>query len=402
MSRKLNLALVGAGRRGRGAHLPAILKLADVYNLVAICDADEEALQEIAAKQRVRKHDVRTYTSVRDLVDREDLDVADVCVPVDAHHAICCFLADAGVNIIVETSIAPTLPLADMMIEAARRNNIKFEVAENYHRVPIERFKTAIIESGVIGEVSRIYRVFYEGGAHGMSMLRLRAGAPPKSILGISHTTPVIPITDRMKRHHTEDRWNLAYLDFTNDTSALMVYSNVIHARSLGRGQGGVSQIDGTAGTIVGDAIHVVPPDQLQNSARGVPHEPRRITKSVDGEAVLQRIEVTLPDQTIGWHNPYTDLGVTERQVAVADELMSIAQAVLEDKEPTYGGAAARLDMEMNLAMLESGLRDRETITFPLPKNTAVEQQTHQRFEEVYGIHPQNIEQLIDTFYPRR
>jgi len=397
MAKKLNLALIGAGRRGRGAHLPVILKLADVYNFVAVCDADEQTLQEIAAE-----HNVRTYTNVRDLVEQEDIDVADVCVPVDAHHAICCFLADAGINIIVETSIAPTLALADMMIEAAGRNKVKLEVAENYHRAPAERFKTAVIESGIIGQVSRIYRIFYEGGAHGMSMLRLRAGAPPKSILGISHTTPVIPITDRMKRHHTDDRWSLAYLDFENNTSALMVYSNVIHARSLGRGQSGVSQIDGTAGTIVGDAIHIVPADQLDSGARGVPHEPRRITKQVNGEEILQRLEVTLPDQTIGWDNPYADLGVTERQVAVADELMSIANAVLEDKEPTYGAAEARLDMEMNLAMRESGLRDREVITFPLAKDSAIEQQTHERFEKEYGVRPEDVDKLIDVFYPRR
>ncbi len=397
MSKKLNLALIGAGRRGSGAHLPVILKLSDVYHLVAVCDADQETLEVIRTE-----HNVRTYSSIRDLVDQEALDVADVCLPEDAHHAACCFLAEAGINIIVETTIAPTLSLADMMIEAAQRHQVKLEVAENYHRTPMERFKTALIEAGVIGDVSRIYRVFYEGGAHGMSMLRLRAGAAPQSILGISHTTPVVPVTDRMKRHHTEDRWHLAYLDFVNNTSALMVYSNVIHARSLGRGQGGVSQIDGMAGTIVGDAIHIVPADQLHNSAPGVLHEPRRITKTVNGEEVLQRIEVDLPDQTIGWDNPYVDLGVTERQVAVADELMSIANAVLTDQEPSYGAAEARLDLEMNLAMLESGLRDRETITFPLFPNTDIEQQVHQKFEETYGVHPQDIDALLDLFYPRR
>ena len=31
---KLNIALIGAGRRGGNAHLPVIAKLKDVYNLV--------------------------------------------------------------------------------------------------------------------------------------------------------------------------------------------------------------------------------------------------------------------------------------------------------------------------------------------------------------------------------
>ena len=48
---KLNIALVGAGRRGAGAHLPVIAKLKDVYNLVAICDIDEEAATRL--RQRI-------------------------------------------------------------------------------------------------------------------------------------------------------------------------------------------------------------------------------------------------------------------------------------------------------------------------------------------------------------
>lgn len=397
MQRKLNLALVGAGRRGRGAHLPAILKLTDVYNLVAVCDADETNLQEIAAQYA----GLRTYTNVRDLVAHEALDVADVCVPADAHHAICCFLAGAGVHIIVETPISISLPLADLMIEAARRNKVKLEVAENYHRAPMERFKTALLEAGIIGEVSRIYRVFYEGGAHGMSMLRLRAGAPPLSILGVTHTTPVIAITDRMKRHHTTENWSLAYLDFANGTSALMVYSNVVHARSLGRGQHGVSQIDVTAGTLVGDAIYVVSPDELHSGAIAVAYEPQRVTRQVNGEEILERIEVALPGQTISWTNPYAKLGVSERQVALVDELMSIAQAVLEDKAPTYGAAEARFDLEMDLAMHESGLRQKEVIPFPLAGLTETERQTHHNFEQEYGVPPEEVDRLIDLFYPQ-
>ena len=76
-----------------------------------------------------------------------------------------------------------------------------------------------------IGEVARIYRIFYEGGYHGMSMLRLRAGGEPKSALGITQTTPVIPIIDRMKRHHTSERWSLGFIEFDNNATALMVYS---------------------------------------------------------------------------------------------------------------------------------------------------------------------------------
>ena len=394
---KLNIALVGAGRRGAGAHLPVIAKLKDVYNLVAVCDIDEEV-----ATRYAKEYGATPYTNVRDLVAHEELDVVDITVPGVAHHAIGCFMADAGVHILCETPITVTLPTADLMIEHAKANNVKLEIAENYYRAPRERFLSKVIEADVIGEVARIYRIFYEGGHHGMSMLRLRAGGEPKSVLGITQTTPVIPIIDRMKRDHTSERWSLGFIEFDNNATALMVYSNVIHARSLGRGQTGISQIDGSKGTIVGEDIYVTPADELQSGAKGVAYRPKRTTIDVDGANVIDNISLELPEQTVTWENPLKNYPLSEGQIAVADELLSIATAVFNDTEPEYGAALGRQDQEMNIAMNESGNRSKETIAFPLTELTETERGTHESYQQQYGHPIEDIEAGIDTFFPRR
>ena len=394
---KLNIALVGAGRRGAGAHLPVIAKLKDVYNLVAVCDIDEAA-----ATRYAKEYGVTPYTNVRDLVAHEELDVVDITVPGVAHHAIGCFMADAGVHILCETPITVTLPTADLMIEHAKANNVKLEIAENYYRAPRERFLSKVIEADVIGEVARIYRIFYEGGHHGMSMLRLRAGGEPKSVLGITQTSPVIPIIDRMKRDHTSERWSLGFIEFDNNATALMVYSNVIHARSLGRGQTGISQIDGSKGTIVGEDIYVTPADELQSGAKGVAYRPKRTTIDVDGTNVIDNISLELPEQTVTWENPLKNYPLSEGQIAVADELLSIATAVLNDTEPEYGAALGRQDQEMNIAMNESGNRSKETIAFPLTELTETERGTHESYQQQYGHPIEDLEAGIDTFFPRR
>lgn len=394
---KLNIALVGAGRRGGGAHLPVIAKLKDVYNLVAVCDIDEET-----ATRYAKQYGATPYTNVRALVEQEELDVVDITVPGVAHHAIACFMADAGVHILCETPIAVTLPTADLMIARAKANNVKLEVAENYYRAPRERFLSEVIASDVIGEVSRIYRIFYEGGYHGMSMLRLRAGGEPKSALGITQTSPVIPIIDRMKRHHTSENWSLGFIEFDNGATALMVYSNVIHARSLGRGQTGISQIDGSKGTIVGEDIYVTPAEELQSGAKGIAHRPKRTTIDVDGVNVIQKIALELPEQTVTWENPLKHYPLSEGQIAVADELLSIANAILNDTEPEYGALLARQDQEMNIAMGESGKRSRETLAFPLTELTETEQGIHDNYRRQYGHPIEDIEAGIDTFFPRR
>ena len=394
---KLNIALVGAGRRGGGAHLPVIAKLKDIYNLVAICDIDEEVATHYA-----QQYGATPYTNVRDLVAHEELDVVDITVPGVAHHAIACFMADAGIHILCETPIAVTLPTADLMIEHAKANNVKLEIAENYYRAPRERFLSKVIEADVIGEVARIYRIFYEGGHHGMSMLRLRAGGEPKSVLGITQTTPVIPIIDRMKRNHTSENWSLGFIEFDNNATALMVYSNVIHARSLGRGQTGVSQIDGSKGTIVGEDIYVTPADDLQSGAQGIAYRPERTTIDMDGVKVIEKIELQLPDQTVTWENPLKNYALSEGQIAVADELISIATAVLNDTEPEYGAMLGRQDQEMNIAMNESGNRSREAITFPLTDLTATERGTHESYQQQHRHPIEDIEAGIDIFFPRR
>lgn len=394
---KLNIALVGAGRRGGGAHLPVIAKLKDVYNLVAVCDIDEAT-----ATRYAKQYGATPYTNVRALVEQEELDVVDITVPGVAHHAIACFMADAGVHILCETPIAVTLPTTDLMIARANANNIKLEVAENYYRAPRERFLSKVIASDVIGDVSRIYRIFYEGGYHGMSMLRLRAGGEPKSALGITQTSPVIPIIDRMKRHHTHENWSLGFIEFDNGATALMVYSNVIHARSLGRGQTGISQIDGSKGTIVGEDIYVTPPEELQSGAKGIAHRPKRTTIDVDGVNVIETIALELPEQTVTWENPLKHYPLSEGQIAVADELLSIANAIFNDIEPEYGARLARQDQEMNIAMSESGKRSRETLAFPLTELTETEQAIHDNYLQQYGHPIEDIEAGIDTFFPRR
>ncbi|MDE0324680.1 MAG: Gfo/Idh/MocA family oxidoreductase [Candidatus Poribacteria bacterium] len=394
---KLNIALVGAGRRGGGAHLPVIAKLKDIYNLVAVCDIDEQAATHYA-----KEYGATPYTNVRDLVAHEDLDVVDITVPGVAHHAVACFMADAGVHILCETPIAVTLPTSDLMIERAKANDVKLEIAENYYRAPRERFLSKVIEADVIGEVARIYRIFYEGGYHGMSMLRLRAGGEPKSMLGITQTSPVIPIIDRMKRHHTSERWSLGFIEFDNNATALMVYSNVIHARSLGRGQTGISQIDGSKGTIVGEDIYVTPADELESGAKGVAYRPKRTTIDVDGVDVIENISLELPDQTVTWENPLKNYPLSEGQIAVADELISISTAVLNNTAPEYGAVLARQDQEMNIAMSESGNRSKETITFPLTALTETERRTHENYQQQHGHPIEDIEAGIDTFFPRR
>src|SRR5690349_14925046 len=96
---RLRIALIGAGRRGRGAHLPVIARMAGEFELVAVGDVDPEAAGV------AQEYGARGYTSLRELVAQERPDAAVVTVPADAHHAVVWFLAERGVHVLVETPI---------------------------------------------------------------------------------------------------------------------------------------------------------------------------------------------------------------------------------------------------------------------------------------------------------
>ena len=189
---RLKYALIGCGRRGR-THLATTAELKDTFEVVAVCDAHPESAEEGAAQLGVR-----AYTDVRELVDKEKLDVCDVVVPAELHHVVSCYLSSRGIHHNVETPLAPTLGLMDMMIEAAEKHGVTLQTSENFPFVPVEQFVCTVIRSGAIGPVHKSYRLFSTTGYHGLAAIRCRMDAKPIAVSSVSHTMPVVPYTDRI------------------------------------------------------------------------------------------------------------------------------------------------------------------------------------------------------------
>ncbi len=393
---KLRLALVGAGRRGRGAHLPVIARLQDCFELIAVCDRDPRVAEEVAAQ-----YGARPFTHVAKMVEQVQLDACDITVPADAHHAVACFLAAHGIHLLVETPIAITRRTARMMIDAARRHRVVLEVAENPFRAPIERLKQEVVRAGLIGDVIRVYHAFREGGYHGMSSVRIKAGTAPVTVWGVEHTAPVVEVVDRAGRRHEAEHWSLALLDFSGGQQGLLVYSNLVHARALGRGQGGMAEIDGSAGTIVGDELHLVPPEQRLRGGQAQIYTPQRVVERRGNVDVLRHITYQLPNGSVAWENPWAHYAVTESQISLVDELMALYHAVVDGRPLEYGAESGLLDQALNLAASESARLGRQPLAFPLPERMGYEEEIETRFAEQYGHDVAEIEPLLDVHFPR-
>ena len=66
------------------------------------------------------------------------------------------------------------------------------------------------------------------------------------------------------------------------------------------------------------------------------------------------------------WENPLAKYPLSDAQLSVASELMSIAEAHKNNAEPEYGALNGRIDQEVALAMARSWSNDSTPVELPL------------------------------------
>lgn len=143
-------------------------------------------------------------------------------------------------------------------------------------------------------------------------------------------------------------------------------------------------QITGTLGGIL-DYDYSGPKIPLRLLAgeewKDVPVESER--RTIDGVDVLQRI-VVHTDPQIVYENPFREYAINDWCVGHAAEIMSIANAALNDEPPEYG-LEGRKDVEMAMAIYESSLRGTVPIKLPLKGVTGYEKAVHEDYLKKFG-----------------
>jgi len=402
---RLKYALIGYGRRGR-AHLATAAELKDTFEIVAVCDAHSQSAEEGATRLGVK-----AYTDVRELVANEKLDVCDVVVPAQLHHIVSCYLSQHGIHHNVETGLAPTLGLMDLMIETAAEHGVKLQTSENFPFIPVEQFVCRLIRAGVIGPVHKCYRLFSTTGYHGLAAMRYRMDAKPVAVSSVSHTMPVVPYVDGAKRNFKTEGLEFYIVDFDNGGIAIAMVGN--KNGCLGRnklvgfetcGERGTIVTNGNQGASGGETVNVCTDgDIAERAGRARTYEfQREYAKS----KVLKRIFVELPESlggTIEWINPYQDTGISEGNVSLATMLDGIARAVREDIAPLWPGENGRADQEMVIAARRSIQKNRQPVPLPLPSDPSEEEAFDRNFEQKYGVHPrEDIEKALSVNFKAR
>lgn len=116
----LKVGLVGVGGIS-GAHIPAWLELEDA-ELVAICDIRPEMMEKYP--------DIRQYTDFDEMLENEEFDILDICLPTYLHADFAIKAMEKGINVICEKPISLNREDVKRIYDTAEKNNVKFMVAQ--------------------------------------------------------------------------------------------------------------------------------------------------------------------------------------------------------------------------------------------------------------------------------
>jgi len=104
-------------------------------------------------------------TDWRALLERDDIDLVDVCTPGSSHAEIAIAALEAGKHVLCEKPLANTTAEAEAMVAAAAKaagSGVKAMVGFNYRRVPAIELARRLIAGGRIGEVRHVRAVYLQ------------------------------------------------------------------------------------------------------------------------------------------------------------------------------------------------------------------------------------------------
>jgi predicted dehydrogenase len=128
---QFKVGVIGTGLAWERLHYPAFQELAEQYRIAAICDVNRERVEKWG--QRLGLDPGRDiYTDFHAMLERKDLQVIDILVPIFDNHPVAEVVARSGKAVILEKPMGATLEQALVTKELPVRYGIPMMIAENY------------------------------------------------------------------------------------------------------------------------------------------------------------------------------------------------------------------------------------------------------------------------------
>ncbi len=236
---KTKVAVVGLGNAARAMHLPALASLSEV-ELVGGCDLDAGC--RAAAEQAFG---LAVFDDLARLLDEARPEVIVVATPPPAHAPVCIAALEAGLHVVCEKPLAPSLAEADRILAAASASAGRLAMNHEFRCMPIfEALAGQVGEAGVGDLVTAqawqcmdlppwrepgwrgelLGGVLYEAGLHLVDFLLFLFGEKPVAVSATTSTCGV--------REEASDAVAFLTLEFSRGRLAQVTQNRLSHVNT--------------------------------------------------------------------------------------------------------------------------------------------------------------------------
>lgn len=363
---RVGIGIIGS-RFAADLHAHALQRLrGEKTDLLAVCSKTRENAEAFARRFRIPHF----YTDHREMLEREDIHVIDLCVPTDLHHTMAIDAANAGKHIICEKPLTgyfgegegrigetvsrqvmleEALGNATSVSKAIAANKVKFCYAENFvYAPPVTKLKNLMKASQ--GTVLDIRAEESHSGSHaeysrqwktsgGGALLRL-GSHPVGAVLHLKHYEGLIKFDRPMRAksvmadvgHLTkmeafrreQKKWMVdSWVDVEDWSAALITFEDgskaTIHATDVSLG--GVKNLMNVYMSNAVAFVNINPNNNL------VVYSPE---SSIFGsEYITEKVETKA-----GWQFPSPD---EDWMRGYPQEMEDFISSIVEDRDPVSG-----------------------------------------------------------------
>ena len=377
----VRVAIIGTAKRSSYLYGPLLKALRDDVELVSVWGRSEASARNLGEFLGVP-----WFTDIPRLVRETAPQIGIVDVAYHANGEAGLMAVESGLNVLLETPIAHKLSEADAIIAAAKARGLKIEVAEQFHRRPLEQIKLKLIASGLFGRVHTAFNDFAGHGYHGVSVMRSYLGfdAKPVQVSGAVQSYNLASHWSRLagtigERRETQEH---GIIEFDGGQIGIVHWTDVGYDCPLRWWRSSRFLAEKGMGITVGvgldvqERLSLLAPGGEMPGGSEAPHfiTLERRWERVDGGALAAMVAHTgdpnLP--IVKWENPFlthaqgSNVQWHDDEIGVAGCILSLVNAVRNNTEPTYGAAQARLDQEITLAIRQSALEGGCPVKLPL------------------------------------
>jgi predicted dehydrogenase len=158
---QVGYAFMGAAHSRAWATVDQVFDVPLLPRMNVLVGRDEAATR--FAARRYGWHHVETDWHT--LLERDDVQLIDICTPGDTHAEIAIAALDAGKHVLCEKPLANSLEQAEAMTAAAARaaeRGIRAMVGFNYRRVPAIALARQLVEQGRIGRLRHVRAAYLQ------------------------------------------------------------------------------------------------------------------------------------------------------------------------------------------------------------------------------------------------